>query len=212
MEKNKLSLFAVLVLLLVLPFTVFSASATTVSTFTVSQSSQIQFLLPAGTTFNGSISVSSTLRFWVNSPSGYQIVNLGLIDQSEVFGFVAQEDGNYTMNFENGLPYANPVQVTFSYTTNPDVTSNDNSTGIPLTYWLAIVLIIIVGVVLIVVLRYRKDRNHDSDDYGGAVSNPSENLPSSNLLCRFRALLTITSSSMAFSMRLLMAWFRLPPK
>ncbi len=177
MQKYKLPVFAVLVLLLVLPFTVFSASATTVSTFTVSQSSQIQFLLPAGTTFNGSISVSGTLRFWVNAPSGNQIVNLGLIDQSEMFSFEAQEDGNYTMNFENGLPYANPVQVTFSYTTNPDVTSNDNSTGIPLTYWLAILLIVIVGVVLIVVLRYRKDRNRVSNDYGETASNPPENLP-----------------------------------
>ncbi len=212
MQKNKLSLYAVLVLLLLLSFTVFSASATTVSTLTVSQSSQIQFLLPAGTTFNGSISVSSSLRFWVNAPSGYQILNLGLVDQSEVFSFVAQEDGNYTMNFENDLPYANPVQVTFSYTTNPDITSNDNSTGIPLTYWLAILLIVIVGVILIVLLRYRKDRNRVSNDYGEATSNPPENLPDSNLLFRFRDWVTIASSAMAFSIRLLMAWFRLPPK
>ncbi len=178
MQKNRLTLFTVLILLLALPFTVYSASAT-VSTFTVSQSSQIQFPLPAGTAFNGSISVSSTLRFWVNAPSGYQIINLGLIDQSEAFGFVAQEGGNYTMNFENGLPNANPVTVTFTYTTNPNVTSNNNSSGIPLAYWVAILLTVIVGATWIIFLRYRKEKNRDSNDHGEATSNPPENLPDS---------------------------------
>ena len=84
------------------------------------------------------------------------------------------------MNFENGPPNANPVTVTLSYTTNPDVTSNNNSSGIPLTYWVAILLTVIVGAVWIIFLRYRKDRNNDSKSQGEAASNPPENLPDSS--------------------------------
>ena len=170
-------MFTVLALILMVPFMVFSASASTVSTFTVYESSQIQFAIPTGTTFNGSISVTSTVRFWINAPDGTQIVNLGLIDSTATFGFVAQESGNYTMNFENDLPNANPSQVTFSYITNPELPQSGNSTTIPLTYWIAIILIVVVGVVLIVVLKYRKDRKQVPNDYSEANSNPSENRP-----------------------------------
>ena len=212
MRKTKLMIFTVLTVILVLPFMVYSASASTTSTFTVYQSSQIQFVIPTGTVFNGSISVTGTVRFWVNAPDGTQIVNLGLIDSTATFSFVAQESGNYTMNFESDLPSANPSQVTFVYTTNPELPQSGNSATIPLAYWIAIILIAVVGVVLIVFLRYRKDRNQVANDYGEAASNPPENLPGSNLLCRFRAWLTIASSAMAFSIKLLMARFRLPLK
>ncbi len=203
MKKIVRLTFGVLMVVFLMSF-IISVSATNVQSFTVYQSSQFQFVLPAGTTFNGSISVSNTIRFWVNAPDGAQIVNLGLIDQSTTFSFVAQKGGNYTMTFENDLPTANPSQVTFSYTTNPDISQNSNSTGTPLTYWLVIILIFIAGVVLMVVVRYR-NRNRIRKDYGEATSNPSENLPESNLLCSRRAWLTIFSSVMAFSMRLLMA-------
>jgi hypothetical protein len=181
MPKTKLMMFTVLTLILMLPFMVVSGSASTVSTFTVYQSSQIQFVIPTGTIFNGSFSVTSTVRFWVNAPDGTQIVNLGLIDSTAIFGFVAKERGNYTMNFENDLPNANHSQVTFSYATNPELPESGNSAIIPVTYWIAIVLIVVVGVVLIVVLRYRKDREQVSNDYSEANSNPSENLPGISL-------------------------------
>jgi hypothetical protein len=202
--------FTVLTAVFLMSFAII-ISATNVQSFTVYQSSQFQFVLLAGTTFNGSISVSNTIRFWVNAPDGAQIVNLGLIDQSTTFSFVAQQGGNYTLNFENDLPTANPSQVTFTYSTNPDISQNNNSPRTPLTYWLVIILIFIAGVILMVVVRYR-NRNRIPKDYGEATSNPSKNLPESNFLCSRRAWLTVASSAMAFSMRLLMAWFRLPPK
>jgi hypothetical protein len=149
-----LTLAAVLV---VLALSASSVLAST-SSFTVSQTSQIRFMLPAGTIFNGSISTSSTLRVWVDAPDASQIVNLGLIDHSASFGFVTPQDGNYTMNFENGLPMTNPVDVTFTYTTNPDVTSNSDSTGTPLAYWVTMTLIFVVGVVLIVIAARRRKR------------------------------------------------------
>ena len=156
----------------ILPLLISSVSAT-VSTFTVSPASQIQFVLPQGTIFNGSISTSSTVRFWVSAPDGAQIVNLGLIDQSATFSFVATQDGNYTMNFENGIPYANPPQVTFTYSTTPDVTSNNNSTGITFTYLLALIIIGVCGAILIVFLVRRKNKDQDSESEEIAPSNPS---------------------------------------
>ncbi len=133
------------------------AFASTVPAFTVTTASHVNFDLPAGTTFNGSISTSGTLRIWVISPSGAPTVNLGLVDNAATFGFVAQETGNYTINFENGQFGADPVQVTFTYTTNPDISANNQPT-VPLTSILVIVAIGVVGSVLIVVLVRRKSR------------------------------------------------------
>jgi hypothetical protein len=171
MKKPKLMIFTLLMAFFILPLLVSSGSAT-VSTFIVSPSSQIQFVLPQGTIFNGSISTSNTVRFWVSAPDGAQIVNLGLIDQSATFSFVATQDGNYTMNFENGIPYANPPQVTFTYSTTPDVTSNNNSTGIPFPYLLAIIIIGVCGAVLIVLLVRRKNKDQDSESDDVTPSNP----------------------------------------
>ena len=171
MKKPKLLIFTMMTAFFILPL-LFSSVSATVSTFTVSPASQIQFVLPQGTIFNGSISTSSTVRFWVSAPDGAQIVNLGLIDQSTTFSFVATQGGNYTMNFENGIPYANPPQVTFTYSTTPDVTSN-NSTGIPFTYLLATVIIAVCGAVLIVLLVRRKNKDQDSESDEVAPSNQS---------------------------------------
>ena len=153
MRKIKNLLCIVSSLLLFLTITALSASATTIPTFTLlAQSSQLKYTLPAETTFNGSISTTGTIRFWVSDPNGFQIVNLGLIDQEATFSFVAQQAGNYTLNFENDLP--NPIQVTFSYETNPDI-STDNSTAIPLIYLTIPITISVIGSLLIIVLARR---------------------------------------------------------
>ena len=144
-------------LLLVVALTTVLASATTIPTFTLSaQSSQIKYALPAGTMFNGSISTTGTIRFWVSGSNGVQIVNLGLIDHEDTFGFVAQQAGNYTLNFENDFP--NPVQVTFSYETNPEIPIN-NSTIIPLIYLTIPFAIAVIGSVLIIFLVRRKRKD-----------------------------------------------------
>lgn len=158
MKKTKSLAFTVLTVLLTLSLLTLSASATTVTTFTLSaQSTQLQYLLPAETTFNGSISTTGTVRFWVSAPNGSQIVNLGLVDKAATFGFVAQQDGNYTLNFENDLP--NQIQVTFSYQTNPDISDSNNSTSIPLIYLSIPLTTAVVGSILIIVLGRRKRKN-----------------------------------------------------
>jgi hypothetical protein len=154
MCKVKNFIYIAASLLLVVAMTALSVSATIVPTFTLSaQSSHIKYALPAGTTFNGSISTTGTIRFWVSDPNNVQIVNLGLIDQQTIFGFVTHQAGNYTLNFENDLP--TPIQVTFSYETNPDISTN-NPTSIPLIYLTLPIAIAVIGSVLIIFLARRK--------------------------------------------------------
>jgi hypothetical protein len=159
MKKTKIIMWTLISVLLLKPLMALSAFATTLPTFTLSGSiAQLSIALPSGTTFNGSISTTGTIRFWLSDPNGAQIVNLGLVDKDTTFGFVAQLSGNYTLNFENDLPNSNPVQVTFSYTTNPDISTGNNSTVTPLIYLLSPIIITIVGSVLIIFLVRRKSR------------------------------------------------------
>lgn len=167
MEKTKLLSLTLLTALLIISLTTLSAFATTVPTFTVSQlsTSEVPIVLPTGTTFNGSISTSGTVRFWVNDPNGAQIVNLGLIDNTAKFSFVSQQNGNYTMNFENDQPNADPVQVTLSFVTNPDISSGGNSTGTPLSYFIILIVIAVVGSIVMFFLVRRKNKNRASKSY-----------------------------------------------
>src|SRR5665647_682571 len=144
MKNITLLIYTALAALLLVSGMVFPAFAVTVPTFTLSFSStQLKFMLPTETMFNGSIVTTGTVRFWVSAPNGAQIVNLGLIDKTTTFSFIAPQNGNYTLNFENDLP--NPIQVTFSYVTNPDLSGNNNSTGISQSYVLIPVIIAILG-------------------------------------------------------------------
>ncbi len=134
-----------------------SAFATTVPTFTLSsESSQLPYVLPQGTTFNGSISTTGGVRFFISAPNGTIIINLGIIDKPTTFGFVSQQKGTYTLNFENDLP--NPIQVTFSYVTNPEIQDSNNSTGISPIYLLIVVIVAVVGSFLIIFIMRRKDK------------------------------------------------------
>lgn len=158
MKKTEILTCTVLTMLMTMPLMVFSASATSVPTFSVSSLSQLHIAVPAGTTFSGSISTSATLRFWVSAPNGAQIVNLGLIDAPTTFSFVAQQTGNYTLNFENDVPHSNPIQVDFSYKTNPELPGSNNSSGIPISYLAIAVIITIFGSILIILLIHRKNK------------------------------------------------------
>jgi len=157
MLKVKDLIYIAVSLMIIVAMCTVSASATAIPAFTLStQSSQIKYALPAGTMFNGSISTTGTIRFWVSDSNGIQIINLGLIDHKATFGFVAQQAGDYTLNFENDLP--NPIQVNFSYETNPEIPTN-NSTAIPLIYLTVPFAIAIIGSVLIIVLVRQKRKD-----------------------------------------------------
>jgi hypothetical protein len=149
MKRIKILTGFAIAIILTMSFTAFLVSATTLPAITLSASSaQLTIMLPKETTFNGSISTTGTVRFWVNAPNGVQIVNLGLIDKTTAFNFVANQNGNYTMNFENDLTTS--IQVTFSYVTNPDLSDAINSTGIPIVYIGISIIIAVLGIIMII--------------------------------------------------------------
>jgi hypothetical protein len=158
MRKIKLLICITLAALLLMSVMASSAFATTVPTFTLSsESSQLPYVLPQGTTFNGSISTTGSVRFFISAPNGTIIINLGIIDKPATFGFVSQQNGTYTLNFENDLP--NSIQVTFSYVTDPEIPGSNNSTGIsPIYLLLIVVIIVVVGSFLIIFIMRRKSK------------------------------------------------------
>ncbi len=158
MQKNKILTAAILIVVLALSSSVISASsATNVPSFTVTRLSQLPINLPAGTAFDGTVGTSGVIRVWVSAPDGAQVANLGLVDEPTKISFVATKGGNYTFNFENGIVGSNPVQVSFSFTTDPDISSGD-SQGLPPITLAAIAIIGIVGSVLIFVTIRRGER------------------------------------------------------
>ena len=152
-----------------------SAFATTVPTFTLSASSnQLQYVLPQGTTFNGTISTTGSVQFWVSDPNYAEIVNLGIIDKTTTFSFVAQQNGTYTLNFENDL--SNSIDVTFSYVTNPEIPGSNNSTGTSQSYVLITVIIAVFGSLLIIFVLHRKSKTQTTAVHNTAPSNPSSHV------------------------------------
>ena len=100
MKKTKLLISTASAVLLLASLMAVSAFATTVPTFTLSASSnQLQYVLPEGTTFNGTISTTGSVRVWVSAPSYAEIVNLGIIDKTTTFGFVAHAKRNLHAEF-----------------------------------------------------------------------------------------------------------------
>jgi hypothetical protein len=165
--------YITIIAFLIMSLMTFAASATTLPEITLSASSaQLPIMLPTGTTVNGSISTTGTVRFWVSAPNGFQIVKLGLIDKTTTFSFISNQNGNYTMNFENGL--TKPIQVTFSYVTDPDISSVNNSTGIPLSYLLLSIIIALLGCILIIFFVRRKNRLYVSEVNDTSASSPLE--------------------------------------
>ena len=166
MKKTKFLISAISAILMLIPLIIPSASASTATfpTFTLSSSStQLHYALPVGTQFNGSISTTGPVRFFVSAPNGSVIVNLGLIDKTTTFSFIVQHTGNYTLNFENDLP--NSVQVIFSYVTNPDISSGSNSGGIPLFYLPIFIIIAVFGSILIIFLVRHRNKNQTPPSY-----------------------------------------------
>ena len=156
MKKTKLLISATLAVLLLASLMAVEAFATTVPAFTLSASSnQLQYMLPQGTTFNGTIATTGPVQFWVSAPNNAEIVNLGIIDKTTTFSFVATQKGTYTLNFENDM--SNSIQVTFSYVTNP-VIQGINPAGISQSYLIITVIIAVLGSILIIFIIHAKTK------------------------------------------------------
>ena len=156
MQKNRMTISVTLAVLLLVLLAAPAAFANTEPSFILSASSnQLYYGIKVGTVFNGSISSTGEVRFWVSAPNAEEIVNLGIIDKSATFSFVAQQNGTYVMNFEEDT--SNTVTVTFSYTSNPAV-SDLNSPGINLLYLIVTVLVAVFGSILIIIIIRRRNK------------------------------------------------------
>ena len=156
MQNIRIAISAALAVLLLVLLAAPAVFATTEPSFTLSASSnQLYYGMKAETVFNGSISTTGDVRFWVSAPNEEEIVNLGIIDKSSTFSFVAQQNGTYTMNFEEDT--SNTVTVTFSYTSNPAV-SDLNSPAINPLYLLVTVLVAVFGSILIIIIIRRRNK------------------------------------------------------
>lgn len=158
MNKAKKAAFgalAVLLMTILVAFPVSAAPATSSTSFNLAlATNQIQFKIPAGTTFNGTITTTGMIRFWVTAPNEAPTVNLGIIDSKGSFNFVAQQNGTYTFNFENDMP--NTVQVTFTYTTDPALPGNNSDIG--LLPYIVVIIVAVVGSLLIILVVRRKNK------------------------------------------------------
>jgi hypothetical protein len=160
MKKTKFLIYFTITALLLTSMVNLSvfASTATFPTFSLSSSStQLHYVLPAGTQFNGSISTTGPVRFFASAPNGTVIVNLGLIDKIATFSFTALQAGNYTLTFENSL--SKSVEVTFSYVANPDISGGTSSAGIPLVYLPIFIFVAVFGSFLIFFIIRRKHRS-----------------------------------------------------
>jgi hypothetical protein len=137
------ALFAVFVLSVLCASPAFASDTTSFSI--ALDTNQIQYKIPAGTTFNGTIATNGMIRFWVSAPNGEQIENLGLVETTTSFGFTAPQNGTYTFNFENDMP--NTVTVTFTYSTDPQLPNSN--TGAPSIFVWVVVAVAVVGSLLI---------------------------------------------------------------
>ena len=156
MNRTKIVTFSALTLLLAASFLMLTAQAAATETFTVTQTTyQITFNLPAGTAFNGSLSTTGTVRVWVSDQNGSLIANPGLVDNTASFNFTAAKEGNYYVYFEN--PLSSSAAVTFTYQTDPDVTSGTQSI---LPFWLlpVFVVITIAGCILLFYVIRRRGK------------------------------------------------------
>ncbi|HSV49712.1 MAG TPA: hypothetical protein VLH35_05300, partial [Candidatus Acidoferrales bacterium] len=99
---------------------------------------------------------TGTIRVWASDVNGSIVASLGLVDNSAKLNFVATKGGVYTFSFENSL--AESAKVTFSYQTDPEL-SSDNTSILPLTYLPVFVVVTIVGCILIIYFN-RKKRKH----------------------------------------------------
>lgn len=125
--------------------------ASTTETFTVSQATKrYTFELPQGVIFNGSLTSTGPVRIWVSDANGVQLANLGLVDSTGQFSFVATQEGHYYVNFENNV--ANAVKVTFTYQTHPEI---ENISALPVVF-LPILAIIIAAVCIVLVILIRR--------------------------------------------------------
>ena len=168
--KRILLIAPVLAILLTLPSVL--GAMTTLPPFTINFSTnQLQFALTQGDIFNGQISATGAVRFWVSAPDGGQALNLGIVNQTQTktFSLIPQQNGTYTLNFENDMP--TDVQVTFSYSST-SISANGGASGKINIYYLALTVgLAVAGSGVVILLLRRKTMPPNSAEPAKVTAN-----------------------------------------
>ncbi len=143
-----------IVFLCVLLLSISAVGAAEVETITVDPlggEEILTFNLNNGQKFSGSLSISGgigdDINFWVQSPNGTQILNLGSVSEGTEFEFTSEQDGAYTLHFKNSALLSSKT-VNLTYEIQTLSIAGLDGTQILIAAFLVIV-VIVVGIVVI---------------------------------------------------------------
>ena len=147
---NKKTGIVFLCVLLVSISTVWAAEVETITVDPLSEGT-LTYKLNNGQQFSGSVSVSGgiadSIIFSVRAPNGTRIVDTTSIAGGTEFEFMADQDGAYTLVFENTLGL-NSKTVNLTYDIQTITIAGLDGTQILIAAFL-VILVIVVGIVVI---------------------------------------------------------------
>jgi uncharacterized membrane protein YjgN (DUF898 family) len=148
MKALRLLTGAFLVALILITFPLATTHASNVETFAVSglSTTAIRLTLSNGTQVNGTISTNGNIRFFINNPHGEEIYDLGIVSVSVQFSFKATEDGNYSLNFQNG--HLDTANVDFIFDYSGQTPNGTTSSVIPINVLVTVVSVVCLGIIL----------------------------------------------------------------
>jgi len=154
-KRTNFVIFSVFFLALLIPITY----AADVETFNVAAGDQNIFTLNLreGMNIEGSISVTggsgNDIDFWIIDPTGNTILNLGRISHGTEFEFSVDQNGAYSLHFDNSFSLLSTKNVVLTY----DVfIAGLNQTQLLLLAFL-VIAIIVIGIIIIL-KKGRKSR------------------------------------------------------
>jgi len=146
-RKISFTILTVFLLALLIPL----AYADEVKTLNVDAGHEMIFTinLSGGMNVKGSISVTGDsgddIDFWISDPTGNKISGLGRVSQGTQFEFTANQDGAYSLHFDNSFSLLSTKNVIITY--EATIAGMDATQMFILTF--LVVVIIVVGIVVI---------------------------------------------------------------
>jgi len=150
-----------------------------VETLEFGQRLDITYAVNSNVAVTGSVKTTGGgIAFWVTSPSGSSVVNLGWVSQGDTFSFTTQETGAYTFYLHNRLPNTGTVTVTLTVSSGVDW-------GTGLVPILVLALVILALGILGILFYTRAKRK--GQQISGISTRPTQHLeqPVSPVFCKY---------------------------
>ena len=156
---NKRICLVFLCVLLLATGAVYAAQVETITVDPFGGEETLTFNLNNGQKFSGSISVSGgiadSIIFSVKAPNGTKIIDLSSVSEGTEFDFTADQDGAYTLVFENPLALS-PKTVNLTYDIETLTIAGLDGTQLLIAAFL-VIIVIVVGIIII--LNKGKQKN-----------------------------------------------------